>query len=122
VRPSAEESLPVALFVGEVDHLDVDGQAQPGLLDRAQTFQPGQHAHRAVKAPAVRHAVQMRADEERFGVWIEGRQIHAAEVPGVVVAHTESGLFDAGGEPGAGFQVFVGERGRLTPGYGRADP
>ena len=50
------------------------GKAQAGLLDRAQHLQRRQHTQRAVVAPAVGHRIEVRAEQERAGIWVGAAQ------------------------------------------------
>ncbi len=55
-----------AFLVGEADHLDREGEAPAARVERADAFDPGDHAEHAVVLAGVAHGVEMRAEHERW--------------------------------------------------------
>ena len=76
-RGAAEQAAaePGALLVGPVDQRDRDGRRALGG-ERAEQLQPGHHAERAVEPAALRHAVEVAADDEHARRWRRGSTAH----------------------------------------------
>ncbi len=98
-RGEKREAEAHALFFGEGDEFDVEGQRR-----LVQFFEGGEReddAERAVEGAGVGDGVDVREEDERgrvrFGSWANG-----AEVAGVVGAGFESGLAQPPGEQGVG--------------------
>src|SRR5512143_2922986 len=64
-RGAAQEADERALFVGEVDGLQMEIQMEAVIRDCSQDFEGGHDAQRSIETAAVRNRVEMRADQER---------------------------------------------------------
>ena len=64
-----------AFFVGPIDQTNCDGRLALVLrVDAPQNFDAGQHVQTAIEPAAVRHGIDVAADEQRFvGFAAQGR-------------------------------------------------
>ena len=58
---------PNALLLGEADHLEIERQVLPSVMQVLRDHQRRQYSEPAIEAPGVRDRVIMRADDQRFG-------------------------------------------------------